>query len=87
MTTTETAYNFDRLTPAQIDVLGNVAFGGKGHGCRTSTLKVLEHKGLIESYEQAATDRFGTMTWKEWTMPIHVHIRFCQWCEEVGGFS
>lgn len=77
------------LSPAQIGALGNVAFGKHGYGVSRRTLEVLERRGLIERHPMEKTDRLGTVRWDEWTMPMSVHIDFCEWCSQLveGGGS
>jgi hypothetical protein len=72
--------DFDRLSSAQLAALGNVAFGGYGAGCNKKTLDSLVSKGLIERVGERRADRFGTFTVYKWTMPIPVHVEFCEWC-------
>jgi hypothetical protein len=68
---------FNRLSPTQLDVLCNVAFGGDGGFCNLRTLKSLADKGLIERADEAQS---GGFTAHKWAMPLHVHIAFCEWC-------
>jgi hypothetical protein len=76
------------LTKKQLNVLSCIAFGGEGSMHHPATLKVLEDKGLIESYEckiygkgNSMIDRIP-MTVKRYEMPIAEHIEFCRWCSE-----
>lgn len=73
--------DFGSLTPTQLNVLCNVAFGGNGMSCNRRTLEALEQRGLIESVENESADRFGKFTWRTWRMPLHLHIEFCAWCD------
>lgn len=71
---------FDSLTPYQIEVLCNVAFGGQGAACRPQTLYLLEQRGLIEACVHR--ERVGSLSysWTRYEMPVGVHIDFCEWC-------
>ena len=81
------ATDFNWLTPAQLDVLCNVAFGGQGRGCHPRTLTSLERRGLIGRVTHVAQVALGSFTWSDWEMPLAVHIEFCQWCDEVGALD
>lgn len=71
---------FDGLSLCQLDALCNVAFGGNGGGVNQRTLKSLRMRGLVEPVVRQ--EREGNMLFSvtTWTMPIHVHIAFCDWC-------
>lgn len=77
----EPDYDFDHLTEKQRDVLGQIAMNcDLGH--HPWTLAVLLKKGLIEEHVEERRDRLGTFCVKRYSVPIHVHVRWCQWCSE-----
>jgi len=62
-------YNFDALSTTQLRVLGQISVNNdEGHP--KATIRTLLRKGMIEEYEDG------------YYMPIHVHVRWCQWCSE-----
>jgi hypothetical protein len=72
-------YNFDRLTPRQEQVLGQIAIGIDG-GHHPRTLEALERRGLIEGRDEVIPLLRGRLTIRRYVMPIAAHIAWCEWC-------
>jgi membrane protease subunit (stomatin/prohibitin family) len=70
---------FDGLTKAQEDLFNRIAVGDDT-AVNERTAAVLIDKGLIERYEQ----QDGAFTWYRYSVPVHVHIRWAQWCAGKG---
>lgn len=75
---TEPAYDFAALPPKQLEALGNISIG-LDEGVNPRTAAALVRRGLIEEREQVLPGRIP-VTVKRYEMPIHVHIRWCEWC-------
>ena len=74
---------FASLTPAQLRVFEQVAINQDG-GHHPSTLKALERRGMIESYQERWSDKFpGSIT--RYMVPLPVHIAWCEWCAEQAA--
>jgi hypothetical protein len=77
MDTDSPIIDFDALTEKQRDLLGHIAMlGGSGH---PRTIESLLKRGLIEEYSETLPGRFPVVI-KRYTMPIWVHIQWCEWC-------
>lgn len=71
--------DMDALTPAQRDVIGQIAIGmDGGHGPRT--LAALERMGLIVGYDERASGVLGPMRIRRYEVPVAVHMQWAQWC-------
>lgn len=66
---------FDGLTKAQEDLFNRIAVGDDT-AVNPRTVARLIELGLVEQYNQAD----GAFTWYRYRVPIHVHIRWAQWC-------
>lgn len=84
---TEWAVKFDKLGHRQIEALCEVAFGGDPWRLRRKMLARLEDLGLVERYDEPHRDAFGAYTVPRWSMPISVHMAFCDWCSTNEGAS
>lgn len=74
---------FSALSARQIAALCDVAFGGVGRGFAPATLESLVRLELIESVQVVEhAPEFGgaNFVWTAYTMPLPVHIAFCEWC-------
>lgn len=66
---------------AQIEAFERIAVGdAAAHNPRT--LAILQMKGLIEFERRTASDIMGAFSWNEPTVPIGLHMDWCQWCSE-----
>lgn len=74
---------FDGLTKAQDEALAGFALGGQPN-IHPKTLAVLLERGLLEKRgdEVICRDRFGVVTRPVYEMPLHEHMRWCQWCAD-----
>lgn len=81
---------FSVLSARQIAALCDVAFGGVGRGFAPATLESLVRLELIEPVqvvERAPEFADANFVWTAYTMPLPVHIAFCEWCstQEEGA--
>jgi hypothetical protein len=74
---------FEGLTPHQTEVLGQIAMGNDG-GHHRATLRLLEKKGLIEGRDVTLRG-WPPVTVKHYSVPVHVHIRYCEWASQHFG--
>ena len=72
-----TSETFNRLTEKQRAALGLIAIG-RPAGAARATLDSLVQRGLIERDDR----REGMFVIHDYSMPLHVHISWCQWCSE-----
>ena len=72
--------NFDRLSKRQIHVLEQIATNNDG-GHPQRTLDSLEAKGYIVGQLQYLSG-FPPVAVIRYSVPIPVHIAWCQWCAE-----
>lgn len=75
-----TLASFDRLSQKQKDVLGQISINNDG-GHHPRTVESLLKLGLIVEGEQEIGTRLGKMKIKRYSMPLHVHVVWCAWCE------
>lgn len=73
-------YDFSRLTPAQQELL---TYQGWRVGCgipavqpRPATVRKLIERGLVIEHET----QYGPLTFKEYEVPLNVHIAWCAHC-------
>jgi hypothetical protein len=79
------ALRFEKLTPAQTRVLGEIALGNdSGHHLRV--LAALEAGGYIVAQEETLGGRFP-VTIVRYAVPIPVHMRWCAWCATLPEFE
>jgi hypothetical protein len=77
---------FSALNARQLEALSDVAFGGTGRTFHPRTLESLVRLELIEPVQRSEQTGMGEFRWTEYTMPLGVHIAFCEWCStEVEG--
>lgn len=65
-----------------------MAFGGSGASFHPRTLESLVKLDLIEPVQvvERVSDFGGALfVWTAYTMPLPVHIAFCEWCETQEG--
>lgn len=73
----ESAFDFDKLSPTQLAAMGKLMMGDDTCISR-STGDSLVKKG----YAVRCDEQEGLFTIRHYMMPIHVHIRWCAWCED-----
>ena len=70
--------DFAKLTPQQLRVFEQIAVGhGLGHPQRT--VDSLKKRGYIQGHVVALN---GAIAVTSYSVPIPVHIAWCQWCAE-----
>jgi len=75
--------DFSGLSARQMEALCAVAFGGEGASFHPRTMESLVKRDLIAPVQMAErSPEFGgaTFVWTSYTMPLSVHIAFCEWC-------
>lgn len=69
-------------TKAQRNAFERIATGDDSR-VHPETAKALIAKGLIESeMVTVGHDRFGAITVASYTVPLLLHMQWCQWCSE-----
>lgn len=73
---------FDGLNEMQQDALGQIAMGiAWGH--HPATVRSLMKRGLVEEQEvELPGDPRFPVRIRVYRMPLHEHMRWCQWCAE-----
>lgn len=71
------------LTPRQRDVLGLIAINEDG-GHHPAVLAALATRGLIVPYREVLPGQ-PPVEVVRWTVPIHIHIQWCEWCSQQAG--
>lgn len=74
--------DFDALTPAQQAAVHNVACCQEGVGCSQKVLRRLADKGFIAPRTKHIGG-YPPMTVTVYEMPVHVHIRWAEWCSSL----
>jgi hypothetical protein len=69
------AIDFDALTPAQQNLLGQIATN-QDSVAYSNTVKSLMNKGLVEQYHEVD----GAFRIERYRVPLPVHIQWCEWC-------
>jgi hypothetical protein len=71
------------MTPAQRRDFELVAVNQYPRGGHR-VIKALEDAGLIEEMEPnvIGRDQFGAITRRQWRVPLHHHMQWCQWASE-----
>jgi hypothetical protein len=71
------------MTPAQKRDFELVAINERPRG-GASTIKALKERGLIVDAPRKVLgrDALGEISISQWTIPLHIHAQWCQWCSE-----
>src|SRR6185312_7060519 len=71
------------MTKAQRRDFEMIAINERPRG-GVQTLKALKARGLIEDAEPriVGRDRFGDIKVPNWSIPLHVHRQWCEWCSK-----
>lgn len=78
-------YPIPGLTPRQRAVFEQIAVGNDA-GHHPKTVGVLLDRGAIEvTWEVRGRDRFGEIRVPRYTVPLGLHVRWCQWCADQEG--
>lgn len=78
--------NFDKLTEKQREVLGAIAINQDG-GHNRNTLRSLVKLELIEEVAEPEIHNGMRFVIIRYTMPLPVHIRWCEWCSKNVDIS
>lgn len=75
------APDFLGLSERQVEALCDVAFGGDGHRSHPRTMTSLASRSLVEFVPmETPTPEGWKFRWMAYSMPLSVHIAFCEWC-------
>jgi hypothetical protein len=76
----EGTMNFSELTKAELGAFELLAIGQASHAS-PRTLKSLEKRGYLDSESQYLSG-YPPVAVCKYSVPISVHIAWCQWCEK-----